>query len=422
MTDFIWYIFKAGSVFTILYAIYWLSFRQLTFHWLNRVLLVLIIPCSLILPVLNIGVNHTLANEVLIPRFDELYKEIPQSGTSESVSTMSIGATDMLFVIYCIGLLVLLIRFVISSFKLISLKKQSVVSSENGLKIIYAKIPMIFSCFNWVFVPEKQFAETDSTIIEHERLHFRLWHTTDLILTEIFVSLFWFHPFAYLFRKSIKSIHEYQVDALIVKSNIPTSHYLKLMLQNIDHQCRLNELYNYFNGTTIKNRIKMITKNKSSKLHLLRYFLLIPAISILTWSFTSINAELPKVFPIKSGEYSRISANHGDKLNPFGKEIKIHNGIDIVALKGTNILATAGGIVIKANTEEGWGKLIIIDHGNGVQSWYAHLNAINVKEGASIEAGQIIGIVGSTGKSTGPHLHFEIRINNTSVDPMLYVK
>ena len=98
-----------------------------------------------------------------------------------------------------------------------------------------------------------------------------------------------------------------------------------------------------------------------------------------------------------------------------------HTGLDIASKKGTTIKATASGTVIFAATSGSYGKLVKIDHGNNVQTWYGHCNTINTKVGTKVEAGDKIATVGSTGNSTGPHLHFEIRINNKTVNPQRYL-
>ena len=98
-----------------------------------------------------------------------------------------------------------------------------------------------------------------------------------------------------------------------------------------------------------------------------------------------------------------------------------HKGIDIAATRGTPILATASGKVSFAGWSSGYGYLVKIDHGNGVETWYAHTSKMYVTKGQEVKAGDIIGAVGSTGNSTGPHLHLEIRVNNKTVNPQNYV-
>ena len=99
-----------------------------------------------------------------------------------------------------------------------------------------------------------------------------------------------------------------------------------------------------------------------------------------------------------------------------------HKGIDIAKDTGEDVYASLGGKVISAGYNNGgYGNLIIVDHGNNIKTYYAHLNEIYVSEGDYIDKGNIIGTIGSTGYSTGPHLHFELRINNTPVNPINYI-
>lgn len=99
----------------------------------------------------------------------------------------------------------------------------------------------------------------------------------------------------------------------------------------------------------------------------------------------------------------------------------LHPGIDIGAAMGTPIRAAAAGTVIVAAYSGGYGNLVVIDHGNGLATAYAHQSQIAVSVGQQVAQGQLIGYVGSTGFSTGPHLHFEVRVNGSPVDPMGYL-
>ena len=98
-----------------------------------------------------------------------------------------------------------------------------------------------------------------------------------------------------------------------------------------------------------------------------------------------------------------------------------HTGLDIAATKGTPIKVVATGTVISAKYDGSYGNLVEIDHGNGVETWYAHTSKMYVKAGQRVEAGDVIAAVGSTGNSTGPHLHLEIRVNGEHVNPQKYL-
>ena len=111
-----------------------------------------------------------------------------------------------------------------------------------------------------------------------------------------------------------------------------------------------------------------------------------------------------------------ISSRYGSRWG------RTHKGVDIAASTGTQIKAAASGTVTAAGWNNGgYGNLIVISHGNGVQTYYGHCSYIGVKEGQTVSQGDVIGKVGSTGRSTGPHLHFEIRVNGTAYNPLNYV-
>jgi murein DD-endopeptidase MepM/ murein hydrolase activator NlpD len=124
-------------------------------------------------------------------------------------------------------------------------------------------------------------------------------------------------------------------------------------------------------------------------------------------------ADTPKLIPV-----------FGTITSPFGvkRGNGTHSGIDIAAPTGTPIVAPADGVVIKAGTASSYGRVIIIDHGNGYTTRYGHLSGFNCYTGDRISAGDIIGYVGSTGNSSGPHLHYEVRINGIPVDPIRYMQ
>ena len=118
---------------------------------------------------------------------------------------------------------------------------------------------------------------------------------------------------------------------------------------------------------------------------------------------------------------SDITSSFGNRLDPVLGRLALHAGIDFRAPTGTRILATAPGTVITASRTGGYGNMVEIDHGNGITTRYAHLSAILVNIGDKIVTGEAIARSGSTGRSTGPHLHYEVRLNGEAVDPMRFL-
>ncbi len=124
-------------------------------------------------------------------------------------------------------------------------------------------------------------------------------------------------------------------------------------------------------------------------------------------------AATPSIWPTRG----RVTSEFGPRLSPFSRRREFHYGIDIAGPRGTPIYATADGNVVLATYRRGMGNTINISHGYGYRTVYAHLSGFAVTEGQSVEKGDLIGYMGSTGFSTGPHLHYEVHVNGIAVDP-----
>lgn len=130
--------------------------------------------------------------------------------------------------------------------------------------------------------------------------------------------------------------------------------------------------------------------------------------------------------PAGSGQLVRpvpgaVSSGFGLRVHPITGQNRMHNGVDMDGGMGEPIKAAKGGTVILADVKGGYGNTVMIDHGGGMVTLYAHQSKLGVSVGSSVSTGQVIGYVGSTGQSTGPHLHFEVRVNGNPVDPMKYL-
>lgn len=132
-------------------------------------------------------------------------------------------------------------------------------------------------------------------------------------------------------------------------------------------------------------------------------------------------ASLPAIQPVANKELTRIASGFGYRIDPIYKTRKFHKGLDFTCPVGAEIHATGDGKVIKVTKKRwGYGYHIIIDHGFGYQTLYAHLSDFKVKVGQKVKRGQVIGLVGNTGKSTGPHLHYEVHYKGNAVNPARY--
>jgi murein DD-endopeptidase MepM/ murein hydrolase activator NlpD len=128
-------------------------------------------------------------------------------------------------------------------------------------------------------------------------------------------------------------------------------------------------------------------------------------------------ASTPSIWPV----HGWFSSSFGKRLSPFTGTIMMHKGIDLAAYAGTPIVAPAAGRVEAVDRDSGLGKVVVIDHGYGVKTLYAHLLQTYVHAGMRVKRGETIAAVGNSGLSTGPHLHYEVRVNGQAVDPLRYI-
>ena len=143
-------------------------------------------------------------------------------------------------------------------------------------------------------------------------------------------------------------------------------------------------------------------------------------LSVLEQKFTAqshLLSSTPSIVPVRG----ILTDGFGGRSDPFTGEAGQHNAIDISSAVGAPVRAPADGIVVKAEWANGYGNVIYISHGYGYSTRYGHLTAFNVRPGQRIKRGEVIGTVGSTGRSTGPHLHYEVRVNNNPVNPLEYI-
>ncbi|MFN0274421.1 MAG: M23 family metallopeptidase [Chitinophagales bacterium] len=179
---------------------------------------------------------------------------------------------------------------------------------------------------------------------------------------------------------------------------------------------RFKRMSNLDNSTLIKSiankqeviRRKLVTQSKS-----------FDELGTLITEKEKVLASIPAIQPVSNKELERIASGFGYRIHPIYKVPKFHDGLDFTAPKGTDVFATADGVVEQAdNNSSGYGNVIVINHGNGYKTRYAHLNGFAVRAGNKIKRGELIGYVGTTGLSTAPHLHYEVEKDGVKIDPI----
>jgi murein DD-endopeptidase MepM/ murein hydrolase activator NlpD len=132
-------------------------------------------------------------------------------------------------------------------------------------------------------------------------------------------------------------------------------------------------------------------------------------------------ASIPSIQPISNKNLERTASGWGYRIHPIYKIRKFHQGIDFTASTGTEIYATGDGVIENIeSSKRGYGNSVVVNHGFGLKTLYAHMDKFNVKKGQKIKRGEVIGFVGNTGLSTAPHLHYEVMHNGERVNPINY--
>jgi murein DD-endopeptidase MepM/ murein hydrolase activator NlpD len=141
-------------------------------------------------------------------------------------------------------------------------------------------------------------------------------------------------------------------------------------------------------------------------------------IATLARNKEALLASIPAIQPVKNDDLKRMASGYGIRMHPILKYRKMHNGMDFSAPSSTEVFATGNAAVKIAKRTSGFGNLIVLDHGFGYETYYAHLSEFDVKPGQKVKRGEIIGFVGNSGLSTAPHLHYEVHKNGRVVNPI----
>ena len=317
-------------------------------------------------------------------------------------------------------------------------------------------------------------------IIKHELFHIKNKDIEYKFLLLILKSIYWFNPIIYMFANQVDEILELNCDEYVLQGEEKNCRieYAQVLLNQIESN--RNKQYKF--SINFSNRRESIMKrfsnivdksNKKSIISLVMVLaiLLVVAISITicipninfatieenntqnklidkesnnlvnnikneitnssvnnimnnsennTINEQIINNELGHPVKGKMIIFSDFGTVYNSMYDP--KERVNHTGIDIKADSGEDILACASGIVVYSGYKGAYGKLVIIDHGNGISTWYAHCSKLYVESGQSVDKGDVISAAGSTGNSTGPHLHLEVRKDHTVKNPLDYIK
>jgi TonB family protein len=290
MSNFIEYLLKSSITLTILYLMYWLLLRKGTHFKLNRTILVFTILASLTLPFLNTNLLYLFGSTDL-PSFSVLLKEITITGGNikSSNAHIAIDWSVLLFSIYLAGVIFSLFRLVYQGIYLHCLSRTAKeIHKSDKLSVIKIEGNITpFAYFNKIFIPSSgSDSLTLNTILMHEKSHLDQYHFLDILLVQVLTILQWFNPFAWLFEKSLKEVHEYQADQAVLKQGQNQGTYQALLINQVMGG-PVFSITNNFNNSLIKKRMIMMTKMKTPRLAQLKVLLFVPMLLILLVAFTN---------------------------------------------------------------------------------------------------------------------------------------
>ncbi len=293
MNDLTIILIESGISLAVFYLIYLVFLRKDTFFNRNRTFLTVSILLSVIIPLIRIPLSSAPVGLEPFIRLDEVLIRANSSSPTEAFS--NIVTENRLLSIYFAGVIVYLLVFLYRILQLGFWAHKYGKGSFGNAKIIRVRKDISpFSFFNLIFLPESKGNDSgEDEIIYHEMIHVKQLHSFDIILTELLIAFQWFNPFAWLYRISLKEIHEYIADSKVIQKGYDSKNYMQLILNEI-FGIQYFTMGSYFNNSIIKNRMIMMTKNKSSILSNLKLLAIPPVVVALMLVFSCTKKEESK--------------------------------------------------------------------------------------------------------------------------------
>ena len=289
MNSLILYLLHASVCLAIFYGIYWLFLRRDTFFTVNRFYLIGSIPFSMIIPLFDFSGWFRETGAAYFVLLDTI--TITPGDVTETINN-NLSLFQVLAIVYFTGVGIFTIRFLFQLVQLLVLTSRSRVIRAHGLRIVQVdKHFSPFSFFNIVFIHASNPEESGiKEILEHERIHIRQLHSLDVIILEMLTILFWFNPFVWFYRRSVKSIHEFLADEGVLSGGTNKKYYQELLLQ-YSLGTLVNDMTNNFNHSLIKRRFIMMTRSKSNGAARLKLLFALPA-AVLLLALTTLSTNI----------------------------------------------------------------------------------------------------------------------------------
>ena len=372
-------------------------------------------------------------------------------GLETTVTGSAVGFINVIMGIWLTGFVLLLIRYVHQRCRwCMHVKKSQFVRDSDVLSLveywrkrlkirrrIHVKVsdeihsPFTLGIFGpAIILPRNGLLVQKSleSIVAHECAHIKRLDDLQITGQTLIQILFFFHPAVWIAAHKLNNARECMCDSRVLAQNVISRQAygqgLITWLKTADLVQPKTVLFFGGRKSALKQRIQNIKERRMKSTWKQVFMLALVTIIALPAAARDTGGNGSFTAPLPSGSY-RISAKFGPMIDPFTGKERMHKGIDLAAAKGTPVLAVEAGVVTKAVSKvkigEGSGRFIEIKHKDGFSSRYTMLSKLEVKVDDRVNAGDRIGLVGSSGRSTGPHLHFEIWNVDNRVDPELYI-
>jgi len=434
------YLFQSSLILIVLMAIYMIFLKKARTFVFNRFYLLLALLFAFSIPTLQIDYSSS--------QYKSVISSVDISNVSNTIGfnqdkTFSIGSLKeetpltgyLILFLYLSGSMLFFIRFGNNLYRIKQLIKRKGPPIYTLQAVLVEKSIKPFSFFNYLFINENKIEEVkqNQSLLLHEQVHSRQLHSLDILLVEFLKCFLWFNPLVWFYKNEISENHEYLADYYASNTQKDVYQYAISILES-SKAIKPVPLTSGFGYLLIKKRIKMLNQSQTSimsKTIKISTSILVAVLvltlsafklhespsSIVEGALDETSKSIPSILPIKKENIIKISSGYGMRVHPVQKAKKMHTGIDFIAKEGTPIIATADGEVVVSEFSDNYGNHIRIKHNETYETQYAHMNTLNIKAGQFVKSGEVIGIIGNSGKSVGIHLHYEVIKNEKKIDP-----
>ena len=337
MGDFFVYMIKSAFCLTMFYLFFRLLLSKETFHRFNRIALISLLVLSSVLPAIQ-TIMLRLEGKPQSISLEDLLLMNQGAAVAEAPTQVSLHWQSILLLIYLVGVIGFLIRQCWVMGQMYRLLRQGTcISDKDGIKLlVYDRELSPFSWMNYIVLSRKDWEENGDAIIAHETAHIHKHHSIDILIVDICIILQWFNPVAWLLKRELQNIHEYEADEEVINKGINAREYQLLLIKKAVGLRRFS-MANSFNHTSLKKRITMMCKRKSNPWARLKYVYVLPlaALAVSAFARPEVSNELSEISNSKFSDLAEIVQAVVEKNDV--QDLNSANNVQTVALQDTAV-------------------------------------------------------------------------------------